>query len=341
MAKRPTRPSGLLWLFGMALSGFLAARKAFPDADFPPAAAASSGLHLALKAAAVIAGWAAVRRRYPLAALFAYPAYLAARAYGPNFLRLLRPPADAPADLRVLTFNIHKEVAGIDSMINLIRSADADVVLLQEVSAPAVRRLKMVLDSTFPHQNYRVNEDYPSAGMGIASRYPLENAEYWRNKDIPNALGNQRAEITVNGRRIAVYNVHPVHPGMVGEVWDARPRSLEIEWLTTRIESDVASGLAVLAGGDFNLTDQNDDYARLAAVMTDAFRAVGSGFGYTFPDWSSPQARPEGISIPWPVPLARLDYVFTAGLTPLTAEVFPTSAGSDHRPLYVRLAVPQ
>lgn len=91
--------------------------------------------------------------------------------------------------------------------------------------------------------------------------------------------------------------------------------------------------------GDFNMTDLDENYRRITTNYQDAFREVGWGLGFTNPDWSTGQAR-EGLPF---IPLyQRIDYVFyNQAFTALDARVWPSSGGSDHRPLYVVLAFKQ
>lgn len=96
---------------------------------------------------------------------------------------------------------------------------------------------------------------------------------------------------------------------------------------------------AVILLGDFNTTDLDENYRRITTNYQDAFREVGWGLGFTNPDWSTEQAR-EGL--PFISLYQRIDYVFyNRAFTALDARVWPSSGGSDHRPLYVVLAFKQ
>jgi endonuclease/exonuclease/phosphatase (EEP) superfamily protein YafD len=61
--------------------------------------------------------------------------------------------------------------------------------------------------------------------------------------------------------------------------------------------------------------------------MNDAFAEIGSGMGFTFEELN--------------IPVARIDYVFhTDDFRAVEARVLEDTAGSDHRPLFVTLALP-
>ena len=93
--------------------------------------------------------------------------------------------------------------------------------------------------------------------------------------------------------------------------------------------------------GDFNMTDQSDDYWRIAARYRDTYREVGWGMGFTFPDFSMVRAIPGRLSmLNFIRPMARIDYVFhNDDFQAVEAHVWPSSGGSDHRPLYAVLAL--
>jgi endonuclease/exonuclease/phosphatase (EEP) superfamily protein YafD len=159
----------------------------------------------------------------------------------------------------------------------------------------------------------------------VLSRYPITADEFWLIN-----LGHQRVELDFGGQALAFYNVHPVHP-LRGIRFDGESRAEEVTETLRRATSERIPTLIV---GDFNLTDQSADYARITALYGDAYRAVGWGPGFTFPEW-----RATRLGIPLP-PLARIDYVFhDVSFTPLEARVWSSSGGSDHRGLLVRLAV--
>jgi endonuclease/exonuclease/phosphatase family metal-dependent hydrolase len=125
---------------------------------------------------------------------------------------------------------------------------------------------------------------------------------------------------------------------MANDGFSTRPRGAEIDIVLEQAAKD--SG-AILIIGDFNMTDQNEDYQRITARFGDAFHAVGNGMGFTFPDLSSFQSLPNY----WPLPIRlfpflRLDYIFhNAAFRPIAARVWPTAGGSDHRSIWAELAL--
>jgi len=330
-----------LSLYSLLLVAFLSNRDRLPEADLPPVALLNSLLHLLLKPAVLGVPLALVLRRWQLAALLMPLMAEFLRQYGAQLWRVARPPKpiSAPRSFTALTYNLHKEDEHLAPILSVIRSLNADVVALQELGSRAAACFERELARKYPYRSLQPYPDFPSAGQGILSRFPLSDVLYWRHEGIVNALGHQRALLSVHGVQIALYNVHPVHPGMVGKLFDARPRQWEIEQIMARVAAEKRS---VLLLGDFNMTDQADAYRQITARYYDVFRRVGVGMGYTFPAWRYPQAREltNGLPLGWLPPLFRIDYAFASeGLQALSARVWRDSGGSDHLPLWIQVAV--
>jgi endonuclease/exonuclease/phosphatase family metal-dependent hydrolase len=116
--------------------------------------------------------------------------------------------------------------------------------------------------------------------------------------------------------------------------FDKSIRTADIRQLLQRSESD-REEYPTLLMGDFNSTDKTEIYQEVRQRYHDAFLDVGWGFGFTFPAFA-----PQGDYNTLFPPLARLDYVFyDDDWRALTAQVVPTSGGSDHRPIIVRLSL--
>jgi endonuclease/exonuclease/phosphatase (EEP) superfamily protein YafD len=334
-------PARLLSLYSLFLLAFLRNRDRLPETALPPVAVLNSLLHLLLKPALIGLPVALALRRWRTAALLMPLAAEFVRQYGGQLWRMARPPQpiSSPRSLTALTYNLHKEDVHLEPILKVIRSANADVVALQEIGSRAAECFEQELAAQYPYRSLQPYPAFPSAGQGLLSRFPLSEVQYWRHEGVVNALGHQRAILNAHGVSIALYNVHPVHPGMVGKVFDARPRQWEIDQILARLAQERHS---VILLGDFNMTDQSDAYRQITERYSDVFRKVGVGMGYTFPAWRYPQAREltNGLPLGWLPPLFRIDYVFVSeGIQALKAQVWHDSGGSDHLPLWVQLAV--
>lgn len=117
-------------------------------------------------------------------------------------MRQRSPQKAVPLKIRVLSWNIHKGVGGVDRryelsrVVDLIRHVDADLVLLQEVAQdwPGARRddqVKLLQEELgFQHQAFGPEHRFSVGGYGnaIYSRYPLRDVHHldltidWRKK---------------------------------------------------------------------------------------------------------------------------------------------------------------
>jgi vancomycin resistance protein VanJ len=292
----------------------------------------NSVLHLALVPSLVFLPMCLLWRRWRLGLLILPSALAFILAFGVFFLPLsvrTANPASSMSQLTLLTYNLASRDQNLEEAIIIIREANADIVNLQELSEGAAVRFSADFASEYPYQALHPQTGEPIPGQGILSRYPITADEYWRIH-----LGHQRVQIDMNSTTITVYNPHPIQP-LVRDGFALRTE--EITDLLARAEGD--AGPLILAG-DFNMTDQSEDYGRVASRYTDAYREAGWGLGLTFPA-NAPYFQTIPFQIPGPPwPLVRIDYIFhNSFFQALEAQVWPTSGGSDHRPLFARLAL--
>lgn len=299
----------------------------------------NSFAHLLMLPALVLLPLSLTRRHRWLMLPLAVPALTFIRAYGAQFVRR-RPAVISGRQVTVLTYNLHKEAKNLEPIIEVITAANADVVALQELSAEAADCFQSVLRDEYPYQALHP-QSHASQGQGVLSRFPITAESYWRNPHIASeSLGHLRVEIDVEGVLVTVYNTPPLHPGMGDKWFDTTIRAAEIDTVLERAVQDEG---AVLIMGDFNMSDQSDDYLSLRARYGDTFGAVGRGMGFTFPDLRTFQSLPDYWPLPMPLPpFLRLDYIFhNDAFTPLEARVWPHSGGSDHRPVVATLTLKQ
>ncbi|NDJ63306.1 MAG: hypothetical protein GYB67_19455 [Chloroflexi bacterium] len=252
-------------------------------------------------------------------------------------------PQDAPR-LSVLSYNLAAQTRDFEPMLGAIRAADTDVIVLQELTLPAAGRLVSALGARYPYQ-FLTPRGVSLEGAGVFSRYPIVAESSWMYSFVA-----QRIEIMIvdpagyedgsaTGPVVTLYNAHPLPPQLAGG-YNASIRSAEIVELLGRALQEEQPTLLV---GDFNMTDQSDDYARTTRFFKDAFREIGWGFGTTYPAFAAmprfqgSALQPLAAAVP---PLIRIDYVFTSRhWRSLRADVLTDSGGSDHYPLRVELAL--
>jgi len=245
------------------------------------------------------------------------------------------------SSMRVLTWNIRYGGKGRETdLAETIRASNADIVLLQEATKPAV--VEALADATGMAQ-WGTSK---SQSLGFLAREKVEHFE-WRQ---PRVSRHAFLELVPAGGAVTFFGVHL---SAVHAAWTERRRVREVRALIETVAAR-ASGFHLLAG-DFNtlapgeLLDTNLLPLRLRPLVwmsggkirwqtiqqvldagyVDVFRTQRSAdAGFTFPSWK---------------PHLRLDYVFTpawsAGRID-AVEVIHTDAaarGSDHLPIRVEL----
>jgi exodeoxyribonuclease-3 len=211
--------------------------------------------------------------------------------------------------LRVLSYNIRFGGTGRDAAIaEVIRAANADIVMLQEATDPLVVA-RIAQQAAMPYWDAR-----PGFSTGYVSREPVQE-HAWHH---PRGARHAFLEVVLPGDAGRLYSLH-LHPWF--SKWSEQRRAREIRMLLESIREH-QHGFHLLAG-DFNalapgaILDTRNmpvwiqamvwisgrDIARetietmLRARYVDAWRATHDGDpGFTFPTWK---------------PHVRLDYVFT------------------------------
>lgn len=221
--------------------------------------------------------------------------------------------------LRIVSFNIEyaKEVrraAGVLSTAAALR--DADIILLQEMTAPATKFLADSLHMRYVYYPAIYNRiKRQDIGNAILSPWPITDDAKLILPNRSRYAGTQRiataATIKYGARSIRAYSTHFGTPADLG--WKGRVEQLR------GILDNAASYPLVVIGGDMN----SKDIGRIARES-----------GYTWPTDTIPKSNDFG----------RLDHFFVRGL------VMPRAAGvgthrvprsiSDHSPIWIRVRLP-
>lgn len=187
---------------------------------------------------------------------------------------------------------------------------DADVIILQEMTAPATKFLADSLHMRFVYYpaiyNRIVRRDI---GNAILSRWPIaedaklilpSRSRYAKTQRIATA-----ATIRIRDKSVRVYSTHLGTPADLG--WKGRVAQLQ------RILDDAAAYKTVVIGGDMN----SKDIGRIAREA-----------GYVWPTDTIPKSNAFG----------RFDHFFMRGLVVTSAGTHrvPRSI-SDHSPIWIRL----
>ncbi len=232
--------------------------------------------------------------------------------------------------LRVLSYNIHKCIGGVDRkyeptrIVEVIQNLDADVVLLQEVDAGATRsrgdkQVELLGDALgMPHRSWFPNVDVRGGGHygnAILSRFPLIESS---NIDLSIRFKKKRS--VLHGvlrvrhddvdRTVHVYNMH------LGLARFERRIQLS-KFLDSHPFAHLHHDTPVVVGGDLN-----DVYGGLKDLLAPAGFRGTERRPLTFPAWG-PMRPLDGIFV-----RGRMDFLTLARCDSQLAR-----RASDHRPL--------
>ncbi|MGC8878451.1 MAG: endonuclease/exonuclease/phosphatase family protein [Anaerolineae bacterium] len=225
--------------------------------------------------------------------------------------------------LRVMTFNVHYANEDVAGVARLIHAEAPDLIAFQEFTQPFAGRLISELAPEYP---YALLDHGEWPRLGLISCYPLTvlptPSDAWRT---------QAARWATPEGEVIVWNVHS-SPSVGQRGWERQRQTFR----AIAREVKAASG-PVIVLGDFNTTDQAQNYQLLAKQLTDVHRAVGWGFGFTFPGrWRDPWPLPIH-KVPL-VPILRIDHIFVSQhWLPEAIHVVPEGPGSDHLPVVATL----
>ncbi|MDF5756842.1 endonuclease/exonuclease/phosphatase family protein [Spongiactinospora sp. TRM90649] len=212
---------------------------------------------------------------------------------------LLRSPPGGPSDLSVATLNVGASNGRPGATVRAV-AGGRDLVGLQEMTRPALRKVRAALGADYP-------SSYTVGTVGLWSRHPIASA-----RPIDVGLGwdrGLRAVVRAPGGDVTVYVMHlasarPGHTVRRDQTLDAARRL---------VEGDRSEHLLLL--GDLNTATTDRRRSGLVPPLEDAQLEAGTGFGFTWP---------AGF------PITRPDHILYRGLAATEASVEP-APGSDHR----------
>ncbi len=252
---------------------------------------------------------------------------LAIALYLPRFNQ---PNAPTGAEtLTVATINPLGDNRMPQGVVDLIAATDADIVGLQELDQNLAALLTSELSEDYPYQRL---DPTGIPGMGILSKYPLEDKEFVRQSTW---VGNTQAVIVQSPHGdfawlnqhyqvTAPYTTDPLEFITIID-WTFAERSKNVQ--DTFNWQDQHAEYPLIITTDFNATDFSDAHQLLTSRnLADTWHEVGTGFGFSFP---VPGSRAPLALLPFNY--LRLDYVFhTPEFHPLTIEKLPYDGDSDH-----------
>lgn len=333
------RARGLIWsgvivAYGVLAFGWLwkAGGAGMSDAAAQAAFAAlivqTFAFHGGLVLLVVLASALMLRMR--LAALVLVPAL--AWTLGPAVWSWVRPlPAQPPAGTPVLVVfsaNVLYSNTHAEDLMSQVDRVDADVVLLQEFDAGPHAELERRIREKYPHARTWPQSD--SFGQAVFSRIPFESEPtlWWGGDYI--RVPQLEFEVTFEGTRVAVWNIHPLPPAGNQYIIEQRGMIVSLgERVDATMSADDAPDAIILAG-DFNAPWGTGHLRELSATgLRDAHRAAGLGRGGTWPRNGVLRFAPS----------IALDHALYSGDLRCVHAAVGEDFGSDHRPIVAQFTV--
>ena len=229
--------------------------------------------------------------------------------------------------IHMVTMNVYPHNETPEQIVAWVREIKPFIVVLQELNPNIMETISELED----------DYDYHIAQPDWRSRAIYSKLPIIESGEVPTLeLKHLRVVIDMNGREIALYNVHldmpadsqvqinaPFLPAFVTQYNESR-RNNQIEALIAHLKTEE---LPYIVAGDFNTSDFSPVYGTLAANMQDAYREAGTGFGFT---WPAGEAEELSSDIPL---LLRLDYIWHSNSIRTVSIVTGPELGSDHLPL--------
>ncbi len=231
----------------------------------------------------------------------------------------------------IMTYNLLGTNHQWDAIRRTLEKSNADIISLQELNPEIAARIHSELVDAYPYQVLASQDS-------VISRYPLTLT----TTTLPGSWGSppQIYHIEIRGQINTLINAHFYasvlnfdYPFM-NWVWRAREQqAATVTDFVAQVETPV------IMTADLNATDQSYVYSIMTHHLRDAWREGGWGLGYTFPGGVSPGMwRPIVMGRPWPMWLARIDYIFHSdGWQVRKADFGEWDGVSDHRPVIAYL----
>lgn len=264
-------------------------------------------------------------------------AALVAVGIGVVFLNIQRQSPDdwrlatsGGAGLTVMSFNVLFGGQPAGQALDAIAKVSPDILCIQELTPSLARAFEARFAKTYPH---RLFEPRPaSGGIGIASRYPLEDGAILGLGFKPVPAAAATARLGRSPLRLAC--VHLIPPQMVMkkdvDLWERFRDNKEIRLgqVARLLKHLGAYGMPAIIMGDMNEWPGQAAVGELAkAGFRDSCNAPGERCGPTWP----------GQTLPWPATF-RIDYILGRGVRFADSAVLE-ARGSDHYPVAARVII--
>jgi endonuclease/exonuclease/phosphatase (EEP) superfamily protein YafD len=318
VAKANGAATVLLWL--TAAFGSAALVIVFGGAFSPRLDALTGAVPVLLAIGLAIAAAAALTRRLFAAGAATLATLPLLWLVGADLLAPARWPADRPGPtLKIIALNVLSYNWTPDAVERLVASEHPDILLLQEASSYAGRRLADRLALQYPTQI----ANYPHCSTRIFSKLPVRERQPRDTCSITTAL--LKLPEMLGGGDVLIATVHAPRG-------QTQIEQSEVSTLATLMQKDGA--VSAIFGGDFNATPWSWSLRRFDAIEGVRRRT------HALATW------PTDRVVPWRLrrlrrfvaPILAIDHVYASSDWATVAVRRGPNVGSDHYPVIVELA---
>jgi len=228
----------------------------------------------------------------------------------------------------LLTYNVNYANPDFEASMKAIADADADVVLLQEITADWQRALVHRFEKQYPHRVFRLHARAPG-GLAVLSKLPIRDEELLAS---PSWFPAERFVVASDAGDVQILNVH-LRPAIDGGSWvkgffttpPLRLREVETYW------PKLARDLPTIVAGDFN----EDTYgSALGFLVKQGLARIATSGPKTWHYQTSHAGKPSDV-LAMDIDHVLIDKSFVAR----DGKVLDAGT-SDHRPVLVTLTKP-
>ena len=218
--------------------------------------------------------------------------------------------------LRVVSVNVLSQNRTPEKVLEFVRAADADLVLLLDARGRDWQDVRRELRDLYPHHAPRAWRE--RGPVVLFSRWPI------LAEQVLQAPRSRRpylaAELAIEGQVLEFVGVHPSSPSP-SEPHASSRRNRELDHIAEVVQGTDAP---VIVAGDFNTTPWSPHFEDLLAAAGLRNAAAGKGYIPTWPTFF------------WPVRIP-IDHVLLKGPVAATAVRRGPAVGSDHYPIIADL----
>jgi len=220
-------------------------------------------------------------------------------------------------NIKVMTYNIHQGLEGINNVVQLIKQYQPDIIGLQEVKKSQFETLKNQLNMVGYFSQAYAGAGDPQGNAVLSKNNFLETitGSYSQQSTLDTGYNSgetrnyQRVKVTIKGKGITLFNTHTTHDESNGQAVNKD----QIQELHNEVyNAGIQSQGNVIVVGDFNNVNTASSFSDFSSDGTSGITHLSKG--------------------------KKIDFIFfSSGLTKSSAQIVTSPVASDHYPIIVGL----